>query len=97
MSLRETREQTTHEAPAAPRSESYSSPTLLTVCCTCGLVRDETGSSPGPERWGTKQTYREISGLNQADFPLTHAYCPACFTKVQEAVRQYLREIGKGP
>ena len=74
--------------------ETFIAPAILPVCCICGLIRDETGSPPGFVRWVTQRTYRETHGVNSADFPLTHTYCPECFTKVQNTVKQYFREIG---
>jgi hypothetical protein len=41
----------------------------------------------------TQQTYRETHGVNPAELALTHAYCPACFTKAQDTVRQSLKEM----
>jgi hypothetical protein len=77
--------------------ETFIAPTLLPVCCVCGLIRDETGSSPDRERWVTPRTYRETHGVNPADVPLTHTYCLKCFTKAQVTVTQYFREIGTSP
>ena len=94
MSLAELVAQTTRDAPSAPMRETCTAPTLLPVCCVCGLIRDETGSTPGSDRWMTERMYRETHGINPADFPLTHTYCLTCFTKAQETVKQYFREIG---
>ena len=97
MSLGEPFAHTTREAASAPMTEIFVGPTLLPVCCLCGLIRDKTGSSPGLDRWVTQRTYCEIHGVNPADSPLTHTYCPKCFTKVQETVAQYFRQIGTAP
>ena len=43
MSLETLFTQTTREAPSAPMRETFVAPTLLPVCCVCGLIRDETG------------------------------------------------------
>ena len=88
---------TTREAPSAPMSETWIAPTLLPVCCVCGLIRDEAGSSPDRKRWVTPRTYHKTHGVNPDDFPLTHTYCLTCFTKAQETTRQYFREIGTSP
>jgi hypothetical protein len=88
---------TTRTAPSAPMRETFIAPTLLPVCCVCGLIRDETGSSPDRERWVTQRMYRKTHGVNPADFPLTHTYCLKCFTKVQDTVTQYFREIETSP
>ena len=97
MSLGEPFAQTTREAPCASMRETFVGPTLLPVCCLCGLIRDKTGSSPGLDRWVTQRTYCETHGMNPADFPLTHTYCPTCFTMVQDTVVQYFRQIGMSP
>ena len=97
MALVELFAQTTREAPSAPMRETFIAPTLLPVCCVCRLIRDETGSSPDRECWVTPRTYRKTYGLNPANFPLTHTYCQKCFTKVQETVVQYFRQIGTSP
>jgi hypothetical protein len=86
--------QTTREAPAAPMRELVIAPTVLPVCCICRKIRDETGSSPDREHWVAQRTYRQSHGINPADFPLTHTYCLKCFTKFQDTLRQYRREIG---
>jgi hypothetical protein len=89
--------QTTREAPAAPMSESVIASTLLAVCCLCGKIRDETGSSPDHEHWVTQRTYRKTHVLQLANVPLTHTYCSPCFTKFMATLRQYRREIGSAP
>jgi hypothetical protein len=86
--------QTTRETPSAPMRETFLAPTPLPACCACGLVQDETGAIPGFERWVTQRTYREIYGVNPTKLELAYTYCPTCFTKVQEIVRQYFRKIG---
>lgn len=86
--------QTPREVPLALRSETFVAPTMLPVCCGCGLIRDETRSSLHREHWVTPQIYRQTHGVNPADFPLTHTYCLKCFTKAQETVKQYFRELG---
>lgn len=94
MSLQQTLQQPTHEAPSVAMRDTFVAPALLPVCCICGLIRDETLLSSDRERWVTPRTYRRAHGVNPDDFSLTHTYCPDCFTKVQESVRQYFREIG---
>ena len=89
--------QTTRKTPSAPMRETFVAPTMLPVCCVCGLIRDESRSSPDRERWVTQRMYREAHGVNPSDFPLTHTYCTTCFAKVQDTTRQYFREIGTPP
>lgn len=90
-------DQTTREALSAPMRETVIAPTLLPVCCVCKLVRDDTRFPPGRGRWVTQRLYCETYGVNPTELALTHTYCPECFTKVQETVRQYFREIGTVP
>ncbi len=97
MSLKETGTQTTREAPFAPMRETFIAPTLLPVCCVCGLIRDDTSFPPSLDCWLTQRAYREAHGVNQTELALTHTYCPTCFTKVQDTVRQYFRKIGTSP
>jgi len=97
MSLENLFTQTPREAPSAPMRETFITPMLLPVCCICGLIRIETGSTPGLDRWITQRTYRETHDVNPIELALTHTYCPTCFTKAQETVRQYFRQIGASP
>ena len=97
MTLGQLSSQTIRVAPSAPMSETWIAPKMLPVCCVCGLIRDETRSSPDRERWVTPRIYRKAHGVNPADSPLTHTYCLTCFTKAQETTRQYFREIGTSP
>ena len=82
--------QSTREAPSALMRETFIAPKMLPVCCGCELIRDEIGSSLNRERWVTPWTYRTTHGVNPADFPLIHTYCPKCFTKVMGTERQHL-------
>lgn len=97
MSLGKLVAQTTREVPSAPLRDSFIAPKLLHVCCTCGHIREETGCSPNREHWVTPRTYRKSHGVNLAEFPLTHTFCPKCFTKFQETLRLYLRKTGTSP
>ena len=88
--------QTTREAPVAPK-KPFIAPSLLRACCACGLVQDEAGATPGLERWISQRMYREAHGVNPAELALTHTYCPTCFSKVQEIVRQFFQKTGSAP
>ena len=94
MSLQTLVAQTTRDLPSALVRETFTALKMLPVCCVCKLIRDETGFSPDRECWVTQRTYRQTHGVNPADFPLTHTYCPECFTKAMGAVRQYGRKVG---
>ena len=87
MSLGKLVAQTTRKGAAAPLREAFIAPKLLHVCCICGHIRDRTGFSPDREHWVTQRTYRQTHGVNLADFPLTHTYCPKCFTKFMVTLR----------
>ena len=97
MSREKLFEQRTRQAPSARRRETFIAPKPLPVCCMCGFIREEAGSSPDRERWVTQRTYRKLHGANPTYFSLTHTYCPKCFAKFQKTVRQYLRKIETSP
>ena len=84
--------ETPREAPFAPVRETFIAPTLLPACCACGLVQDKAGATPDLERWISQRTYRETHGVNPTELELTHTYCPTCFEKVQETMRQSWRK-----
>ena len=81
--------QITPKAPFVQRRETHIAPMLLRACCACGLVQDEAGATPGLERWISQRTYRETHGVNPTELELTQTYCPSCFEKVQEIMRQF--------
>ena len=97
MSLEKLFAQTTREAPSAPMRETFIVPTLLPVCCICGLLRDDARFSPGLDCWLTQRTYRETYGIDPTKIALTHTYCPECFRKAQETMRQHFREVATPP
>lgn len=97
MSLKEALMQTTRGTFSTPMRQTLIVPTLLPVCCVCSLIRDETGPTPGLDRWVTQWTYRETHGVDPTKLALTHTYCPTCFTKAQDTIRQYFRYIGTPP
>jgi hypothetical protein len=80
--------QITRKAPSVPRRDTDIAPTLLPACCACGFVQDKAGATAGLERWVSQRTYRETHGVNPTELELTHTYCPTCFEKVQEIMRQ---------
>ena len=90
MALQELGAQTTRRAQSALMRETFIAPTMLPVCCVCGLIRGETGPSPDRKRWVTLGSYRRIDGMNPAAFSLKHSYCPDCFTQVNATEIQYL-------
>ena len=84
-------------SPSIPMRDRFIAPTLLPVCCLCGLIRDDRRCPPGLDCWLTQRTYRAAHGIDPTEIAQTHTYCPECFTKVQETMRQYFREIGAQP
>ena len=72
-----------HEASPA----SKGNPSLLPVCCVCGLVQDKTGRSHDHMRWATRRTCQETHGAIPADSVLTHTYRPNCFTRFMDRMR----------
>jgi len=81
------------ETPSAWKLEPFTQPALLPICCLCGLIRDDRGSSPGLARWLTPRTYRHIYGLRLADCSFTHTYCPTCCSKVRDTMLAYVQQI----
>jgi len=76
--------QTTHDVPSASRRERL----FLPVCCLCRLIRDETSLAVHSARWVTRRTFRKTHGVSPADCLLTHTYCPGCFTRVMESMKE---------
>jgi hypothetical protein len=97
MALEELSVLPVRESDSAPWESRFATSTLLPVCCICGLVRDETGSSLDGGQWVAQQIYRETHGVNPIECALTHAYCPECLVKAQDTVRTFLLEIGAMP
>jgi hypothetical protein len=89
--------QATHGTPPVLNEEPFTQPTLLPVCCQCGLIRDDRGSSPGLECWLTPHMYNKTYDIKPEALALTHTYCPQCFTKVRETTAQYFRKIRPSP
>lgn len=77
-----------HLANRHPHAKEAS---LIPVCSSCGLVRDESNVSGEQEHWVTKRTYQKTHGRNLADCHITHTYCPGCFTDFMERVRPSTR------
>ncbi|MEO8340868.1 MAG: Hsp20/alpha crystallin family protein [Nitrospirota bacterium] len=97
VAIRDNMIQTTCAAFSVLMREPFIAPTLLSACCVCRLIRDDTRFSSGRELWVTQRTYHKTHGVNPSDLALTHTYCPTCFTQVQGTARQDFREIGSAP
>ena len=85
------------KVPSASLRATGIAPTLLHVCCICGHIREETGTSANREHWVTQRTYRHTHCVKLANSLLTHTYCPKCYTKFMDTLRQYVRERGTPP
>ena len=55
---------------------SRAAPQEVLFCLLCQRVRDEQDTAD--ERWITKRTYQQSTGIDPADCLLIHTYCPAC-------------------
>ena len=84
------------EAPFDPKN-TFIAPSLLRACCACGLVQGKAGGTTGLEHWISQRTYCEAHGVSPAELALTHTYCPTCFAKVQEIVRQFFQKPESEP
>jgi hypothetical protein len=49
---------------------------LLQICHICRRVRDHREKTQ--ERWVTKNTFQESTGIDPRDWRLIHTYCPMC-------------------
>jgi hypothetical protein len=85
------------KVPSASLRATGIVPTLLHVCCICGHIREETGTSANREHWVTQRTYRHTHCVKLANSLLTHTYCPKCYAKFMDTLRQYVREHGTPP
>jgi len=100
MTLGEPFTQKTHETFFASLRETrgaFIAPTLLPVCCVCGLIRDDSSCLSGLDCWLTQRTYHEGHGVDPTEVAQTHTYCPECLKKAQERVQPSIREIGTIP
>jgi len=77
--------QITHEALSTSRTK----PTMLHVCCLCGLLQDEIGSSLDHERWVSRRSFRNTYGVHPDNCLLSHTYCPTCFAQVMDRIREW--------
>ena len=71
--------------------------TFIAVCCVCGLAREE-GNPAGSEdeSWSDFDAYLSRHGLRDAEYKITHAYCPVCVRQyVSTAKNMDRRPLGK--
>src|SRR5215210_5765165 len=80
--------QTSWASCSVSMREAFTVPTLLPLCCVCGLIRDDTRFSPGRELWIAQRTYHESYGVHPAELALTHTYSPTCYTKAHDSVQE---------
>ena len=74
-----------HEIKASRTGERHPARQELQICRLCRLVRDERETAY--ERWITKQTYQEDTGINPADCRLSYTYCPSCYAHFISEIR----------
>ena len=92
MSSEEIVPQPVLQTSPSSRPETYMAPRLLSVCCVCRRIRDETGSRPGRMSWVTLGSYRRTHNVHSTDLLFTHGYCPQCFLQAQTKMREFFRE-----
>ena len=93
MSHNETLLRTSCVSCSAPMRETFIVPTLLPICCVCGLIRDDTRFSPGRELWITQQTYHETYGVDPVELALAHTNCPTCYMKAHDNAQENFWEV----
>ena len=83
MAMETTQSAEIQESLSAVRSACI----VLSACCVCELIRDETKASPAPERWVTQKMYHQTHGVNSDTCLLSHTYCPECFTQFMDRMK----------
>jgi hypothetical protein len=65
---------------------------LIPICCVCGLVRDSQGEVEDAEdgSWSDLGSYLDRHNLRDADFKLTHTYCPVCSERYLSIGKAYV-------
>jgi len=58
---------------------------IIPICCVCGLIREDSGSS-NVESWITKQVFRQTHARDLSAYRLTHTYCPTCYTECMNRI-----------
>lgn len=61
---------------------------LTATCCVCGLVRVKISGPLISEQWITRRSYEQTYGVTLAGAPLTHTYCPGCYTDHTQQVKR---------
>lgn len=51
---------------------------IVTICCFCERVRDDSGAEPGKGLWRDFKSYLAASNIKTRDIMFSHAYCPGC-------------------
>ena len=62
-------------------------PSLIAMCCVCGLVRARKTLAVDPERWVTRRTYEQMYAVTLMENPITHTYCSGCHMDFLQRVR----------
>ena len=64
-------------------------PTFIPVCCVCGFAREGGDSADSStEWWSDFDAYLQRHGLREAEYRLTHAYCPVCVQQYMPAKKK---------
>ena len=53
---------------------------ILSVCCVCGLIRDDTGVDNGKGVWLNAGQYL----CKRTSTKISHGYCPKCFSQAKQ-------------
>ena len=58
---------------------------ILTVCCVCKKIQDDTGKEPGKGELLTTEMYL----MKNAGVGSSHSFCTECFAKEKQKVAEY--------
>ena len=58
---------------------------ILTVCCVCKKIQDDTGKEPGKGEWLTTEMYL----MKNAGVGSSHSFCTECFAKEKQKIAEF--------
>lgn len=58
---------------------------ILTVCCVCGKIQDDTGKEPGKGEWLSTEMYLKT----RAGVGTSHSFCEQCFAKEKQKIAEF--------
>jgi hypothetical protein len=70
---------------------------FIAICCVCGLVRVRKTFPMHAEQWVTKRAYEKKYGIALIGKPVTHTYCPGCYTDFMQRVTSSRHTSGPSP